>query len=49
MARLFSLTDTKFKKEIMKIVKELNINRNIDYYKKELEMTRRSQEKLEFI
>ena len=35
----FSQTDTKFKKEIMKIMKESRkaINRNADYYKKELE------------
>ena len=46
---IFSLIDTKFKKEIMKILKELRkvINRNADYYKKELETIRRSQEKLE--
>ena len=44
----FSLIDTKFKKEIMKIVEELrnDINRNVGYYKKKLEITRRSQEKL---
>ena len=46
---LFNLTDTKFKIEIMKILKELRkaIDRNTDYCKKELETTRRSQEKLE--
>lgn len=45
----FSLTDTKFKKNVMKILKELRktINRNADYHKKELETMRRSQEKLE--
>ena len=46
---LFSLMDTKFKKEVMKIWKELTkaFNRNADYYKKELETTKRSREKLE--
>ena len=46
---LFSLTDTKFKKSAMKILKELRkaISRNADYCKKELETIRRSQEKLE--
>ena len=46
---LFSLIDTKFKKKVMKILKELRkaINRNADYCKKELETVRRSQEKLE--
>ena len=46
---LFSLIDTKFKKEIMKILKELRkaIDRNADYYKKELKTIRRRQEKLE--
>ena len=35
---LFSLIDTEFKKEIIKILKELRrtIDRNADYYKKEL-------------
>ena len=44
---LFSLMDTKFKKEAMKIWKELRkvFNRNADYGKKELETVRRSQEK----
>ena len=44
---LFSLMDTKFKKEVMKIWKELRkvFNRNADYGKKELETERRSQEK----
>ena len=39
-----SLTDTKFKKEIMKILKELRrtIDRNADYCKKELETIKRS-------
>ena len=42
---LFSLTDTNFKEEVMKILKELRkaIDRNIDYCKKELETIRRSQ------
>ena len=45
---LCNLTDTKFKKEVMKILMELRtyINRNTDYFKKEPE-TIRSQEKLE--
>ena len=40
---------TEFKKEVMKILKELRktINRNEDYCKKELETIRKSQEKLE--
>ena len=44
---LFNLIDTKFQKEVMKILMELikAINRNADYYKKELETIRRSQEK----
>ena len=46
---LWSLIDTEFKKKVMKILKELRkaINRNADYYKKELETISRSQEKLE--
>ena len=46
---LFSLRDTKFKKEIMKILKEFgkSMNRNADYCKKELQTTKRSQEKSE--
>jgi len=53
---LCSLIDTEFKREIMKILKELrvnmkefraNINSNADYFRKELENIRRSQEKLE--
>ena len=47
---LCSLTDTKFKfKKIVKILKELrvNMNSNIDYFRKELGSMRRSQEKLE--
>ena len=46
---LFSLKDTEFKEEVMKILKELRkaINRNADYCKKELETIRRSQGKLE--
>ena len=52
---LCSLTDTKFKKEIVKILKELRVNMkelradmnsNADYYRKELGNKRRSQEKL---
>ena len=51
-----SLTDTKFKKEIVKILKVLrvpmkelraNMNSNADYFRKELEYIRRSQEILE--
>ena len=46
---LFSLTNTKFKKEVMKILKELRkvTKRNADDCKKELETIRRSQEKWE--
>ena len=46
---LFSLRDTKFKKEIMKITKDLgkSMNRNADYCKKELQSIKRSQEKSE--
>ena len=46
---LFSLTDIKFKKSVMKILKALRkaTDRNADYCKKELETTRGSQEKLE--
>ena len=46
---LLSLIDTEFKKEIMKILKELRrtIDRSVDYYYKELETIRRNQEKLE--
>ena len=46
---LFSLTDTKFKKNVMKVLKKLRktTNRNADYHKKELDTIRRSQEKLE--
>ena len=42
---LFSLTDTNFKMEVMKILKELRkaIHRNADYCKKELETIRKSQ------
>ena len=44
-----SLPDPKFKKEVMKILKELRkaIDRNADYWKKELETIKRSQLKLE--
>ena len=50
-----SLLDTEFKKEIVKILKEIrlnikelraDINRNADYSRKELENIRRNQEKL---
>ena len=46
---LFSLIDTEFKKEIMKILKEFRkaIDRNAEYCKKELEAIKRDQEKLE--
>jgi len=46
---LFSLTDTKFQKKVIKIPKELRvgIHRNAGYFRKELETIRRSQEKLE--
>ena len=46
---LCSLTDTGFEKETMEILKELrtDINSNADYFKKELETIRRSQEKSE--
>ena len=49
-------TDTKFKKEILKILKELRVkmkelrvdmNSKADYFGKELENIQRSQEKLE--
>ena len=45
---LFSLIDTEFKKEVMKILKELRkvIDRNAECCKKDLEIMR-SQEKLE--
>ena len=48
-ADLFNMIDTDFKQEIMKILKELRrtIDRNADYYKKELETIKRNQEKLE--
>ena len=50
---LCNLTDTKFKKEIVKILKQLradmkelraDMNNNADYFRKELENIRRSQE-----
>ena len=46
---LCSLTDFEFKREIVKILKELreDINSNADSFRKELENIRRSQEKLE--
>ena len=45
---LFSIRDTQFKKEIIKILKEFKkaINTNVDYSKKELETIRMSWEKL---
>ena len=53
---LCSLTETEFKKDIVKILKEFmvnikelraDINNNADYFRKELKNIRRSQEKLE--
>ena len=46
---LCSLTDTEFKREIVKILKELreDMNSNADSLRKELENIRRSQEKLQ--
>ena len=46
---LCSLTDLEFKREIVKILKELreDMNSNADALRKELENRRRSQEKLE--
>ena len=46
---LCSLTDLEFKREIVKILKELreDMNRNADSLRKDLENIRRSQEKLE--
>ena len=53
---LCGLIDTEFKKEIVKILKELgvnmkewkvDINGNADYFRKKLENRRKSQEKLE--
>ena len=43
------LIDTRFKKEIMKILKELRraIDRNAYYCKKKLDIIKRKQEKLE--
>ena len=45
---LCSLTDTEFKREVLKILKELieDSNGNADSFRKELENIRRSQEKL---
>ena len=45
---LCTLIDTKFKKEIMKILKELRkaTDRNAEYCKKELKTIKRNQEKL---
>lgn len=43
---LFSLKDTKVKKEVTKILKELTaINSNADYCKKKLETIKRSRKK----
>ena len=46
---LWSLTDIEFKREIVKILKELKVDMksNADYFRKELENIRRSQEKSE--
>ena len=46
---LWSLTDIEFKREVLKILKELgeDINSNADSFRKELENIKRSQEKLE--
>ena len=46
---LCSLTDIEFKREVLKILKELgeDINSNADSFRKELENIRRGQEKLE--
>ena len=46
---LCSMTDTEFKREIVKTLKELreDMNSNADSLRKELENIRRSQEKLE--
>ena len=46
---LCSLTDSEFKREILKILKELreDMNSNADSFRRELENIRRSQEKLE--
>ena len=46
---LCSLTDTEFKRDVVKILKELreDMNSNADSLRKELENIRRSQEKLE--
>ena len=49
MTITFSLIDSEFKKEIIKILKKLRmtIERNADYCKRKLETIRRSQEKLQ--
>ena len=46
---LCSLPDTKFKKAMVEILKELraDMNSNADFFRKELENIRRSQEELE--
>ena len=46
---LCSLTDIEFKREVLKILKELreDMNSNADSFREELENIRRSQEKLE--
>ena len=49
MKQTFAVTDLEFKREIVKILKELreDMNSNADTLRKELENKRRSQEKLE--
>ena len=49
MKQTFAVTDLEFKREIVKILKELrdDTNSNADTLRKELENIRRSQEKLE--
>lgn len=46
---LFSITDTEFKREIMKILKELRkaLYRNAEYCKKEPETIKKNKEKIE--
>ena len=48
-ADVFSLIDTEFEKEVMKILKELRraVDRNADNCKKEPETIKRNQEELE--
>ena len=49
MKHLSSVIDSEFKKEVMKVLKELRkaIDRNADYCKKELETIKRKWIKLE--